>query len=377
MNASDYFWNASMEELKHGFTQDEGGYICLLCGKRIAKGIVYPEDGVFYEAEKYMRIHIEQVHRSVFEHLIEMDKRLTGLSDHQKGLLRLFYQGKSDVEIQREMGIGSASTIRNHRFALKEKERQYKVFLVMMELLKEKDNSDRAEVKAHKTPRMADDRYKATPEENEAILDKFFPEGREGPLKTFAIKEKYKIVVLQEMAKRFQNNRIYNEKEVNQILKEVYEDDHVTIRRYLIEYGFLDRKADGSRYWIKSRDAGREEKKMDRRSELKQQYKEIKTEAGAYQIRNIKNGKVLVEATANLKTINGKKMGLERGMHINKLLEEEIKQYGPDAFVFEVLEVLEKKEDKFFDVKDALKKLEQKWLDKLQPYGEQGYNKKK
>ena len=41
----------------------------------------------------------------------------------------------------------------------------------------------------------------------------------------------------------------YTEKELNTILVESF-DDYVTIRRYLIEYGFLDRKKDGSRYWI-------------------------------------------------------------------------------------------------------------------------------
>jgi hypothetical protein len=29
-------------------------------------------------------------------------------------------------------------------------------------------------------------------------------------------------------------------------------DDYVTVRRYLIEYGFLDRKDDGSQYWLKA-----------------------------------------------------------------------------------------------------------------------------
>ena len=53
-----------------------------------------------------------------------------------------------------------------------------------------------------------------------------------------------------EISKRFQIGKIYGEKEVNQILKMVYED-YVTLRRYLIEYGFLDRKPDGSQYWLK------------------------------------------------------------------------------------------------------------------------------
>lgn len=250
MDVSELFWNASLEELKCGYVQDDHHYICLLCGKTIEKGIIYCDEDVFYEAEKYMRIHIEKVHGSVFEYLIGLDKKLTGLTDHQNRLLTLFYEGKNDGEIQKEMGIGSASTIRNHRFALKEKERQSKVFLTMMELLKEKDQHAPTFLNLHKTAKMVDDRYNITDEENDAILKKYFPKGTDGPLKTFSIKEKYKLVVLRQIIKRFENNRIYDEKEVNEILKAVY-DDFVTLRRYLIEYGFLDRKEDGNQYWLK------------------------------------------------------------------------------------------------------------------------------
>jgi hypothetical protein len=113
---------------------------------------------------------------------------------------------------------------------------------------------------------------------------------------------------------------------------------------------------------------------MDRKKELKQQYKEIKIEAGVYQIRNTKNGKILIESTPNLKTINGKRFSLERGSHTNKLLQNELQEFGAEAFVIEVLEILETPKESIFDVKDALKKLKEKWLNKLQPYGEYGYN---
>src|SRR5690606_28337298 len=106
---------------------------------------------------RYARMHIEVTHKSVFEYLIELDKKLTGLTDHQNQLLRLFYQGKSDKEVQEAMVIGSTSTIRHHRFALKEKERQAKVFLTMMELLREKDQYSPAFVPPHKTAIMVDE----------------------------------------------------------------------------------------------------------------------------------------------------------------------------------------------------------------------------
>jgi hypothetical protein len=113
---------------------------------------------------------------------------------------------------------------------------------------------------------------------------------------------------------------------------------------------------------------------MDRKKELKAQYKEMKPEAGVYQIRNTKNQKVYVDTTPNLKTMNGRLMMLRAGSHKNRQLQEEWKQYGEDAFVFEVLEILEEKEEGYFDQNEELKKLEAKWLAKLQPYGERGYH---
>ena len=117
-----------------------------------------------------------------------------------------------------------------------------------------------------------------------------------------------------------------------------------------------------------------EQKSMDRRKELIQQYKEMKIEAGVYQIKNTKNQKVFVASTPNLKTMNGKPMMLCGGGHKNKKLQEEWDKFGEEAFVFEALEVLKEKEESYFDKTGELKKLEKKWLEKLQPYGERGYN---
>ncbi|MEH7400189.1 DUF2087 domain-containing protein [Gottfriedia acidiceleris] len=251
MENLDVFWNADIEELKQGYIEEENHYLCLLCSKKIEKGIIYQDSGILYEAEKYMRVHIEQSHDSVFDYLIQLDKKLTGLTEHQNHLLRLFYQGKSDTDIQKETGIGSASTIRNHRFVLKEKERQAKLFLVMMELLKEKDEHAPSFLPLHKTAKMVDERYNITEDEMEKTLKKYFTEGIEGPLKKFPLKEKQKLVVLREIVKRFSPNKKYTEKEINEVLTAIY-PDYVVLRRYLIEYGFIDRKSDGSSYWLKA-----------------------------------------------------------------------------------------------------------------------------
>ncbi|AZB44754.1 GIY-YIG nuclease family protein [Bacillus sp. FJAT-42376] len=116
---------------------------------------------------------------------------------------------------------------------------------------------------------------------------------------------------------------------------------------------------------------------MDRKKELKQAYKEAKIEAGVYQIKNRVNGKIFVASTRNLKTLNGKQFELENGTSTNRILQKEWNEFGKEAFDFEVLEVLIKKEEGYFNEKDALAKLEEKWMNELQPYGDRGYNRMK
>ncbi|MER2060942.1 MAG: DUF2087 domain-containing protein [Niallia sp.] len=247
MDVSSSFQNATIDELNKGYIEENESYLCLLCGEQVEKGVIYPQDGKLYEAEKFMKGHIEAAHQSVFHYLIGLDKKMTGLTEHQTKLLELFYQGKSDVEVKKELDIGSTSTIRHHRFALKEKERQARNFLAIMELMKEKDNHAPSFIPVHNMATMVDDRYNITAEEQEEIAAKYF---KAGVLSKFPIKQKQKLVVLREIAKRLEGQETYSETELNQRLMTIY-DDYVVIRRYLIEYGFLDRKADGSLYWLK------------------------------------------------------------------------------------------------------------------------------
>jgi hypothetical protein len=112
---------------------------------------------------------------------------------------------------------------------------------------------------------------------------------------------------------------------------------------------------------------------MDRK-ELRRLSKELKPAAGVFQIKNTRNQKVFVAGTPNLKSLNGQKFMLETGQHPNKKLQGEWQEFGPEAFVFEVLEVLKISEDQPLLPVDALKKLVKKWLEKIEPYGERGYN---
>lgn len=78
----------------------------------------------------------------------------------------------------------------------------------------------------------------------------YFPDGLDGKLKNMPRKEKRKIMILQHLIGFFDPELSYSEKEVNERLSHIF-DDHVTLRRYLIQYGFMERNRDGSGYWVK------------------------------------------------------------------------------------------------------------------------------
>ncbi len=114
---------------------------------------------------------------------------------------------------------------------------------------------------------------------------------------------------------------------------------------------------------------------MKSRQELKREYMQRPKPAGVFQIKNTANGKVLLGSSLNLEgPLNGHKYILTIGHHENKELQKDWNEYGPDKFVFEILEVVQVRDDPNFNLDDELTLLEQIWLDKLKPFGERGYN---
>ena len=117
------------------------------------------------------------------------------------------------------------------------------------------------------------------------------------------------------------------------------------------------------------------ENKAKSRKELNREYKERVKPAGVYQVKNLANGKVLLGSSLNLEgPLNRHKFMLKIGSHTNKALQKDWDELGPEQFVFEILEEVKRKDDPSFNLKDELTLLEMIWLEKLQPFGERGYN---
>ena len=238
--------NATISELKNGFILKERAidkekvYFCLFCNTGYDEGDIYNFKKLLVNANKAMKLHIYHEHGNVFENLLGADKTQTGLTDTQKEFLLNYYRGMSDKEIAEKMNI-SESTVRYQRYSFREKAKQAKFILALSELLEDREN----ELKAEKSDVPLD--------ENEKMLRILFNSVSPLSLRTFDFgknKDKKRLFVLATIVKQFEKGRKYTEKEINAVLKEIY-SDFATIRRSLIEYGFMERTNDCREYWVK------------------------------------------------------------------------------------------------------------------------------
>ena len=77
-------------------------------------------------------------------------------------------------------------------------------------------------------------------------IEQFFAD--DGSLLSIPVKTPKRIAVLNRIAQDFTEGSKYSEKEVNTIIAR-YHDDTAAIRRYMIEYGILERDS-ASFYWL-------------------------------------------------------------------------------------------------------------------------------
>ena len=113
------------------------------------------------------------------------------------------------------------------------------------------DTEADVEIPAHL---MAQDRpprpaphLQATEAEKAANLKKHFQDGK---LTKLPLREKGRVVVVEHLSSLFEKVCPYTEMQVNEILKNASPEHYATLRRYLVDYGFLGRTKDGSRYWV-------------------------------------------------------------------------------------------------------------------------------
>ena len=81
-------------------------------------------------------------------------------------------------------------------------------------------------------------------DERARTLSRFMKDGK---VISLPVGFKRQMFIMEEVAKAFEANRTYTEREVDEILKVIYEYDHCTLRRFLVDAGLMQREA--GVYW--------------------------------------------------------------------------------------------------------------------------------
>lgn len=101
------------------------------------------------------------------------------------------------------------------------------------------------------------------------------------------------------------------------------------------------------------------------KKQIKMQYKNHKTEAGVFAVKNKVNQSIYIFISNNLKNMSRHLLELESNTHKKKLLQEEWNKYGKNAFEWEVLETINDKALESNKIDVLLKRLEEKWISDL------------
>ncbi|MHA3067221.1 GIY-YIG nuclease family protein [Lacticaseibacillus saniviri] len=111
----------------------------------------------------------------------------------------------------------------------------------------------------------------------------------------------------------------------------------------------------------------------DEKKQKIQLYKQESTYYGVIQIKNSHDGKVYIDTVPNVKNRwHFYQLNLNRHFYRDTPLQRAWDEEGADAFTFEVL--WQEKADDVINMRQTLKDLKIKWLNKLQPYNQNGYN---
>lgn len=121
-----------------------------------------------------------------------------------------------------------------------------------------------------------------------------------------------------------------------------------------------------------------------RKKEIATAYAKSFRPMGIFQLRNLENGKIFVGAAMDLDGMRNR-IAFSAGQQVVPFdeLKEDWARYGADSFVYEIVDQLKPKTDSLADraelaqYKADLDELLELWLDKLQPYDDKGYNRRK
>ena len=245
------FGQLTLKQLQNGyrFVPEQDAYLCNACGAAFQNGQCYPLGERFFDAPHAAAEHVRTAHGGSLTMLMDADSKYSPLTPNQAQLLSLFAQGMTDAQVAKRMGI-TASTVRHQRFTFREKAKQARLYLALYELTLERVSAgENTLIPVPDTTPLVDDRFMITEKERAQIMKSVFESETPLRLRTFPPKAKKQIVILTRLAQVFEAGREYSEKQMNEILKPIYAD-YAILRRGLVDYGYMGRTSDGTRYWL-------------------------------------------------------------------------------------------------------------------------------
>ena len=106
---------------------------------------------------------------------------------------------------------------------------------------------------------------------------------------------------------------------------------------------------------------------MKTRKELKDEYLQTKPTMGVFQIKNLTNGKILIDNSTNVDSRwNRYKAELKFGSCQNKELQKDWKEFGEENFEFTLLSEIKQKDNDNLDYNKELKLLQDMLIEELQ-----------
>lgn len=318
----DRLYQANDDELTRGYLRE--GCACLYCNQRLTDPLAAQQ-------------HVKAIHGGPLGALLYLDKSFTGLTDKQRALISLWHDGVPDQELAAQTQV-SISTLRNQRFALRQREREARLFLATLKL-----------------SGLSGLRQKKKAAGEALDVSRYFSDGQ---LKSMPTKDKPRAAVMLYMLNQFAPNRRYSDQEVRALLKPIYED-YAMVRRYLVDNGLLHRTTDGKVYWRNASD--KEEPVTIDKKAAKLAYKQTVVDMGVYRITNTQNGRILLGTSTNVNSVkNNFSFTMRWGNSpIGPFSDTQLRaDYAeqPDAFIVEVLETVD--QSKCENKDQALLKLE-------------------
>lgn len=192
--------------------------------------------------------HLTIAHNRNLTQLIHLDSRYNTLTDKQQDLLSAFATGIKDQALATQLQV-AAATIRHQKFTFREKAKQAKLYLAIYDLVFNQDPATDTLIDVPEQPQPLDDRFMITEDEAAKTLQHYFDFDQEPlQLKRWPKKQKTIVTILTRIIEEVPANQEFSETELTAYLKPIY-FDYVTLRRYLIDYGFINRTTDGRTYW--------------------------------------------------------------------------------------------------------------------------------